>query len=57
MFSNKCGVKNKVMGLLRGMTRCKEEKKTVSRREHNDTLYFLRHGKAPIYTHPDDMAG
>lgn len=25
------------------------------RREHNDTLYYMRHGKMPTHAHPDDM--
>lgn len=33
----------------------KPQSKVAMRREHNDTLYFLRHGKAPKFTHPDDM--
>ncbi|EOC0011618.1 hypothetical protein ACI0X9_003303 [Cronobacter turicensis] len=35
--------------------RFKEEKEIIRRREHNDTLYFLRHGRAPVFPHPDDQ--
>lgn len=44
-----------LFGVILKFIRFKEEKKAMLRREHNDTLYFLRHGRAPVFPHPDDQ--
>ncbi|WP_243211154.1 hypothetical protein JQ760_028055 (plasmid) [Klebsiella pneumoniae] len=44
-----------VIRFFRDLIGMKKEKQTALRREHNDTLYFLRHGRAPVFTHPDDL--
>lgn len=40
---------------IRHLIDSKKERKMASRREHNDILYYLRHGRAPVFTHPDDL--
>lgn len=44
-----------VIRFFRDLIDMKKGKQTALRREHNDTLYFLRHGRAPVFTHPDDF--
>ncbi len=45
-----------VIRFIRDLISMKKAKQIALRREHNDTLYFLRHGRAPVFTHPDDLA-
>lgn len=45
-----------VIRIFRNLISMKKGKQTISRREHNDTLYFLRHGRVPVFTHPDDLS-
>lgn len=33
----------------------RKERQKALRREHNDALYFMRHGRAPVFTHPDEF--
>ncbi|EKH6496511.1 MULTISPECIES: hypothetical protein [Providencia] len=28
---------------------------TMDAKQHRDTLYHMRHGRAPVHTHPADM--
>ncbi|PHM72312.1 hypothetical protein Xekj_00590 [Xenorhabdus sp. KJ12.1] len=49
------GISKTIIHFFRNFFCTKKEKQINSRREHNDTLYFLRHGRAPVFTHPDDL--